>query len=76
MIIHKRVHIVQEAGAVIGLAICEIQEKYKLTFAEVVMILGGELQLNAKYAIREERHGDASIPGGQAPEESGERSPS
>lgn len=65
MKLHKRVMLVQAATCDISDAILKAVEKHDLTYGEIVMILGGELQSFAKYQIREERHpGDPDARGG------------
>jgi hypothetical protein len=44
----------------------ELCDHYSLTNGERLMLIGSILQGDAKYIIREERHGDASKPGGLA----------
>ena len=58
MKLHERVMIVQQASHEISTAILTVVEKHKLTYGEITMILGGELQSFAKYQIRGERHPD------------------
>lgn len=63
--LHERVFPVQEAGIKLKQAICEIAEKYELTYAELFALLGEQVMQWSKYAIREERHpGDPDRPGG------------
>lgn len=65
MKLHPRVMIVQKASNEISEAILTFVAQYQLTYGEIMMILGGELQSFAKYQIREERRpDDPDMPGG------------
>lgn len=72
MRLHEREKLVREAGADLKSALIEWSRKFgeRLTFAEEIKIVSGELGdwlgSMAKYAIRAERHGDTSKPGGLA----------
>ena len=62
--LHERVFPVQQAAAEIQMEFWRSVEKHELTYGEVVSIVSEILASAAKYMIREERHGDASKPGG------------
>jgi len=64
--IHERHFIVADAQNEIAKLLLDVEQKYDLTYAETVGILAGQLASLTKYAIREERHGDASKPGDAA----------
>jgi hypothetical protein len=67
--IHERHFIVADAQNAIAKLLLDVEKKYDLTYAEMVGILAGQLAAMTKYAIREERHGDASKPGDVASED-------
>jgi hypothetical protein len=63
--IHPREQVVGTAGREISEAVARIAFEHDLTYAEIFSILGGEIQGQAKYAIRAERHpDDPDAPGG------------
>lgn len=64
MKIHKREQIVADARADVAIAISKAFQKHGVTYGEATQILAAELAGLAKYQIREERHSDASKPGG------------
>lgn len=70
MKVHPREAIVEGARRRIELAVAEVFQQAKLTTAEqirvITAVMAGELQGIAKYAIRQERHGDSDTPGGLA----------
>lgn len=67
--LHDRVAIVQKAGNEIGMAIDKIARDYKLTYAEVILVLSRNISEHVHYLIRVERHpndpdkGSESAPG-------------
>ena len=71
--LHEREIICREAEqklrAAVSLVTCD-KEFSKLTYFEALSVMqnvfGGELQVFLKYAIRFERHGNTSTPGGFA----------
>ena len=63
MKIHPRTMVVQKAEAQIQLAVSKISEEFNLTHGEMVRILSGLLAFEAKYMIRNERHGESETPG-------------
>ena len=71
--IHPRESIVAEARLELATAINNIRVKYDLTSAEHLQMVNTELSsvvgFMAKFAIREERHGNTDTPGGWAAEE-------
>lgn len=72
MKLHEREKIVRDAKLALSKKILEWMQEHseKLTFAEELRVVGGELgdyiSRMAKYEIRRERHGDDSRPGGLA----------
>lgn len=72
MKLHEREKLIREAEFALKSALIDWSSSFgdKITFAEEIRIvsgeLGGWLGSAAKYAIREERHGDTSKPGGLA----------
>jgi hypothetical protein len=68
--IHPRERIVNEAEIDLAHALLGVWEKHDLTDAEmlrvVAAVFGRHVASNAKYRIREERHGDTDKPGGWA----------
>jgi len=63
MKLHPRTQIVAKAGYELCSALLSIIEKHQLTYGEVTAILADQLQMNAKYQIRNERHGNSDEPG-------------
>lgn len=57
---------VQQAKQVIDSQISDVADEHHLTYGEIFSILSEIMASHAKYLIREERHGDASIPGDRA----------
>ena len=72
MRIHPRTFIVAEASVEFRRAFAAIEEKYDLTIGEMLLIFGDYMTSWAKYAIREERHGNCQTPGDRAVSESSE----
>jgi hypothetical protein len=67
MRLHPRLSIVREAELEIETAISEIAKKHKLTYGEIFSILSTQIQREAKYMIRAERHpGDPDKKGDEA----------
>lgn len=72
MKIHEREKTVRQAKRVLSEKLLEWMQEYaeKLTFAEELRVVGGELgdyiSRMAKYQIRRDRHGDDNKPGGLA----------
>ena len=66
--LHPREMPVQRASADLRQAVCDWRDRHDLTEAETLAVLtevlGGSIGSIAKYAIREERHGDPDKPGG------------
>lgn len=58
MRLHARTLNVQRAHNEAGRALLKIWEKHDLTYGEIVSFHASELQSNAKYMIRGERHED------------------
>lgn len=67
---HPREQYVREARGELQKSLLKWLEFFDLTTAEEVMVLttvmSGLITGTMKYAIREERHGDANVPGGVA----------
>ncbi len=70
MRIHPREERVRKAENELRELLCSITEKHELTEAEKLRVINAIasdwIAGVAKYAIREERHGDANTPGGLA----------
>lgn len=58
MRLHPRLATVREAELEIEIAIGEIAKKHNLTYGEMFSILSTQMQREAKYMIRAERHPD------------------
>lgn len=67
--IHPRVIVVRQASIEIAQAVTNAMQKHELTYAEAFSILGEQISGLAKFAIRQERHGDTDTPGGEATDE-------
>jgi len=65
--LHPRYWIVKKAEVELSKAVMDIAQKHELTTAEqlkvVAAALGDAVGSIAKYAIRQERHGDSDTPG-------------
>lgn len=70
MKIHEREPMVKRSAIALRDAVDKWRDVHKLTTPEELRVLnqvfGSEIAAIAKYAIREERHGDSSKPGGLA----------
>jgi len=70
--IHPREEIVRGAENGIRLALADIVQEHKLTEAEALRVVNAALSDwiggVAKFAIREERHGNSDTPGGFEPD--------
>lgn len=66
MRLHERHRIVTSAHSDAAVAIMRIFNEADLSYGEVIAFHAHELSTNAKYMIREERHGDADKPGDEA----------
>jgi len=64
--LHPRFRVVKEAELALSMALLDLEKKHELTYAEVVLILTAALSEATRYALREERHGDAVTPSGLA----------
>lgn len=66
MKLHERHDPTTTAKLEIETGVISAIEKHGLTHLEVIQILAGLTQIQCKYAIRGERHGDEGKPGGLA----------
>jgi len=64
MKLHPREAIVRQARSELCDQIGHVDSKFGLTHSEMISILSEAILSYTKYAIRIERHGDASVPGG------------
>lgn len=74
MTLHPRTQKVNLARAEIKMALAKLYQAHDLTFGEITSILADEAMSIAKFMIRMERHGNASMEGDLAQSNNGQNS--